>query len=96
MRLTNQEIKSIKKAFIEVFVDGEIYLFGSRTDDTKRGGDIDLYLCPSKVYDDKRQRKIKFLLKLDEYIGEQKIDVILAKDSSRTIEKVAQRDGILL
>ena len=43
MRLTKKEIKVIKTYFNQFF-NGEIYLFGSRIDDTKRGGDIDLYL----------------------------------------------------
>ncbi|WOE69014.1 nucleotidyltransferase domain-containing protein [Hydrogenimonas thermophila] len=96
MRLTQYEIRSIKKAFEEVFEGGKIYLFGSRVDDTKRGGDIDLYLVPSKKFDDERERKIKFLIKLDEYIGEQKIDVILAKDKNRLIEQEALRYGVEL
>lgn len=86
----------IKKAFLEVFENGEIYLFGSRVDDTKRGGDIDLYLVPKITFDDERKRKIDFLVKLDNYIGEQKIDAVIAKDKSRLIEQVALRDGIQL
>lgn len=46
MRLTNSEIEAIKKAFLKTFEDGKIYLFGSRADDTKKGGDIDLYIVP--------------------------------------------------
>jgi len=85
----------IKKAFKEVFIGGEIYLFGSRVDDNQNGGDIDLYLVPyDRSYD--RDKKTKFLVKLDEYIGEQKIDVILAKDTNRLIEKEALRYGIKL
>ncbi len=41
MRLKQYDIECIKQSFIEVFDEGEIYLFGSRTDDTMRGGDID-------------------------------------------------------
>ena len=44
MRLKQHYIDSIKKYFVEVFEHGEVYLFGSRVDDTKKGGDIDLYL----------------------------------------------------
>ena len=96
MRLTEHEVESIKKAFIETFEDGAIYLFGSRIDDSKRGGDIDLYICPHKKYDDEMQRKIKFLVKLDEYIGEQKIDAVVAKDKTRLIEREAISTGIKL
>jgi len=39
MRLTQFEIQSIVNTFHEVFRNGEIYLFGSRTDDTKKGGE---------------------------------------------------------
>ena len=96
MRLTENEVVLIKKAFIEIFEEGKIYLFGSRVDDSKRGGDIDLYLVPVKKHNDERDKKIKFLIKLDEYIGEQKIDAILAKDQNRLIEQEALRYGIKL
>ena len=96
MRLSNFEQDMIKKAFLEVFKRGKVYLFGSRVDDTKRGGDIDLYLVPNIKFDDERIKKRTFSIKLDEYIGEQKIDIVIAKDKSRLIEQVALRDGILL
>ena len=96
MRLTNHERESIKKAFKEIFGEGKVYLFGSRVDDTQRGGDIDLYLVPNKKYDDILERKIAFLAKLDEYIGEQKIDVIIAKDPNRFIEQEAMCNGVEL
>ena len=44
MRLTSAQHQDIKKYFLEVFEEGQIYLFGSRVDDAKRGGDIDLYI----------------------------------------------------
>jgi predicted nucleotidyltransferase len=96
MRLTDKERQFIKKAFYETFQDGKIYLFGSRVDNTKRGGDIDLYLCPIQKFENERELKRKFQILLDEYIGEQKIDVIMAKDENRLIEQVAIRDGVEL
>jgi hypothetical protein len=42
MRLTNYEITSIKESFHQIFDTGKIYLFGSRIDDSLKGGDIDL------------------------------------------------------
>ena len=95
MRLTEEERKLIKQAFLETFKDGKIHLFGSRVDDTKRGGDIDLYIVP-KNKNELRKKKIDFLVKLNEYIGEQKIDVVIAKDKNRLIEKIAIKDGIEL
>ncbi|MBD3789919.1 MAG: nucleotidyltransferase domain-containing protein [Campylobacterales bacterium] len=96
MRLTPYEHEMIKKAFLETFEEGKIYLFGSRVDDTKRGGDIDLYLCPDTKFENERERRRAFLIKLDEYIGEQKIDAIMAKDPDRLIEKEALSTGVEL
>ena len=96
MRLNHYEIESIKKAFQQSFEDGEVYLFGSRLDDNKRGGDIDLYLCPSKKFANEGERKIDFLVLLQTYIGEQKIDAIMATDNNRAIEKTALNEGINL
>jgi predicted nucleotidyltransferase len=96
MRLTKEEQFLISKAFLESFESGKIYLFGSRVDDNKKGGDIDLYLCPAKNFDDESERKLKFLLKLYEDLGEQKIDIVLRKDRNRLIEQEAIRSGVLL
>ena len=96
MRLTETEQNLITKAFYEIFQDGKIYLFGSRVDDAKRGGDIDLYLCPKQKHENERELRRKFQVLLNEYIGEQKIDVVMAKDENRLIEQVAMRDGVEL
>jgi len=95
MRLTKYEINSIKKAFKETFGEGKIFLFGSRVDDTKRGGDIDLYI-ESKQKENLLDKKIDFLVSLKQKIGDQKIDVIISKDKSRLIEQEAIKKGIKL
>ena len=78
MRLTKQEIEAIQSTFKEVFKKGDIYLFGSRVDDTKRGGDIDLYII-SDVKENLTALKIDFLVSLKQKIGEQKIDVVMSR-----------------
>jgi uncharacterized protein len=45
MRLDDTEKKALKYALDEF--KGDVYLFGSRLDRKKRGGDIDLLLIPS-------------------------------------------------
>ena len=95
MRLTKQEQQIIKKVFKESFEDGKIYLFGSRTDDTQRGGDIDLYIETNNKKD-MLSKKIKFLASLKDAIGDQKIDVIISKDKTRVIEQEAISKGIEL
>ena len=95
MRLTKYEIESIRKIFYETFKDGRIYLFGSRLDDTKRGGDIDLYI-QTEDKNDLLLKKVDFLAKLKDKIGDQKIDVVVSKDRNRIIEQEAQNKGIQL
>jgi len=43
MRLQRQEIQTILQVAHQIYGEKvKVYLFGSRLDDTKRGGDIDL------------------------------------------------------
>jgi predicted nucleotidyltransferase len=95
MRLTSIEHQAIKKYFIEVFKEGEIYLFGSRVDDSRKGGDIDLYL---RIKETKNlvSKKLDFLVKLKREIGQQKIDVVFDKKLNRSIDRVAISNGIIL
>ena len=47
MRLSNEYREAIKRNGNAIFgQDCKILLFGSRTDDSKKGGDIDLYIIP--------------------------------------------------
>ena len=98
MRLTKYEITSIKKSFKEVFEDGEIYLFGSRVDDSLKGGDIDLYIKLNHPISTRNilDKKSKFRIKLEDKIGEQKIDIVISKDTVRPIEQEALQKGIKL
>lgn len=98
MRLTTYEITSIKETFKEIFGDGKIFLFGSRVDDAKKGGDIDLYIKLDCSLDTKERlhKKSQFRIKLEDKIGEQKIDIIISKDINKSIEKEALATGVLL
>ena len=85
MRLEKNEIFIIKSTFEKIFVSGDIYLFGSRIDDNKKGGDIDLYLVTNYDFN----KELEFRILLQEKLGEQKIDILFSKDKNRDIEKVA-------
>ncbi len=95
-RLKDWEVKIIKETAKKVFGEGtKVYLFGSRVYPEKKGGDIDLYVIPAnreKVF----QKKRKFLIELWRTLGEQKIDVVLAKHKIRTIDKIALKEGVEL
>ena len=94
MRLTQLQVDEIKNCFSKSFESGELYLFGSRLDDNKRGGDIDLYIIPDNETD-LYKKKIAFLVELEKKIGEQKIDVVLArKGVVRDIDETVLREGV--
>lgn len=95
MRLSQRYIEVIKKYFDQFFQNGEIYLFGSRVDDTKKGGDIDLYFV-LKEHSNLFEKKIKFLSRVKRELGEQKIDIVFNTDNKRLIEKEALQWGIKL
>ena len=63
MRITDIEKDQIKKTIINVFGEKiKIILFGSRVDDNKKGGDIDLYIEPLNTDKDYYEKKIKVIL----------------------------------
>lgn len=93
MRLTEKEVKSIKDIILELDSEALIYLFGSRVDDKKKGGDIDILILSSKITEENR-RGIK--MKLYDALGEQKIDLLIAFDTSNPFVKIALETGIIL
>ncbi len=93
--MSNKEIRAITSTFKDIFKSGKIYLFGSRVDNTKKGGDIDLYI-QTEAKDNLLEKKLNFLVELKKKIGEQKIDIIISKDINRPIEQIALKEGILL
>lgn len=101
MRLTEAQRTAIRETVAETFGAGTcVWLFGSRVDDTKRGGDIDL-LIEAKQNDVEEivRAEIAFLTKLQMKLGEQKIDVLLDYPSRKIrppIFAIAKQTGILL
>ena len=95
MRLRAAEVEAIRECFYDTFWEGEISLFGSRVDDTQKGGDIDLFLeVPDKS--DLFRKKIIFLAHLKKMIGDQRVDVVFDEDDTRLIEWEARKWAIPL
>ena len=73
-----------------------VYLFGSRVDDTKKGGDIDLYIETTRQ-ENLFDKKIALLMALHKQLGEQKIDIIINDFSQeKMIYTIAKQTGIKL
>ena len=93
MRLKPEEITAINETVHALDGEAMVYLFGSRVDDSKRGGDIDL-LVMSQTLTRSDAGKIRW--RLWELMGEQKIDILIAKDTSDPFVRIAMKEGILL
>ena len=74
VRVSEDEIKCLKKSILDRDPDGTVYLFGSRTDPLQQGGDIDiLILSDSLTRQDIRAIRLEFF----DLFGEQKLDIVL-------------------
>ena len=94
MRLSSDEVQTLKSTLKLLSDSAQLYLFGSRVNDTKRGGDIDLLVVSSKLTkQDLRKLKFDFYDKF----GEQKIDILLddGKNKDLFIEMIKKK-AILL
>jgi len=86
MRLTKFQTETIKTLAKKHFGrETTVFLFGSRTDDSGKGGDIDLFIKNNSPVNLTIDAKIHFLAELKSKIGERKIDVVL--DSAITKQK---------
>jgi len=86
LRLNQNEIETIKKVLFELFGEIDIYIFGSQTDLSKRGGDIDIFIPKKLPFEKKLKAKILLQEKLLK-----KIDLIDHKNFDREIEKEGLR-----
>lgn len=98
MRIKKEHIEFIKSTAQTLFWDdAKVYLFGSRVDDNKKGGDIDLYI-ETNVKEKLLQRKLKMMGALHKELGEQKIDIVINNHSTddKFIYTIARNEGIVL
>lgn len=101
MRLTSQQIESLKQVAAEVFgPQAQICLFGSRADDHRRGGDIDLYVSGVVLsMDAQLDAKLRFLVKAKRLLGERRIDLVFAPMPGQPvlpIQRIARETGVPL
>lgn len=86
MRLGKFQIDTINTLAKKHFgKETTVFLFGSRTDDSGKGGDIDLFIRNNSQADLTIEAKIHFLAELKSKIGERKIDVVF--DNAITKQK---------
>ena len=95
MRISEHEKNVIVDAVKSVDPNARLWLFGSRTDDNKKGGDIDIAILSEKVNKDVMQ-KIQIRRFICNRIGEQKIDIVASADGKEAFFRLAVEEGIQL
>ncbi|GFO71247.1 toxin [Bathymodiolus japonicus methanotrophic gill symbiont] len=94
MRLTKDEINNIKNSVLTLDASADVYLFGSRVDDSKRGGDIDLLITSTRL-NEQNLRTIR--RQFFDRFGEQKMDLFLdAGDTNNAFINMIKPNAIKL
>jgi len=101
VRLSDKDLEAIKRLFREIFgKDDHLWLFGSRVDLNRRGGDIDLYIETKEVDASVAVTKRSRLWgRLQDAIGAQKLDIllnVLAFESQLRMYNEAKTTGVML
>lgn len=95
VRLTKAEIESLVKATKECFLESAtLWLFGSRKDPSKRGGDIDLYI-ETDLEKGLVEAKLKMRSQIWPVFGDQKIDILVRSRHQELspMHKIAKESG---
>ncbi len=99
MRLQPQHILAIKQLTQDIFgSQAVVRLFGSRLDDTVRGGDVDLHIdCPERV-ESPALAISRLGAACSRAMFGRKVDVVLSAPglSELPIHRVAKAEGIVL
>jgi predicted nucleotidyltransferase len=76
MRLTASEVTAIREEIGRLDPKAEVYLFGSRADDTARGGDVDLLVISETLsFRDELRLRGRIL----DRIGWQQLDLVVRR-----------------
>ncbi|MBK7463762.1 MAG: nucleotidyltransferase domain-containing protein [Betaproteobacteria bacterium] len=93
MRLAVEERSAISQVIHQADENALIYLFGSRTNDSAKGGDIDLLVLSKKL---NLMMKLDILAQLHRQLGERKIDIVVYPDTSRPFPRMIMQEGVRL
>jgi predicted nucleotidyltransferase len=93
MRLKPEEIETIRATVQQADPDAVVYLFGSRLDDSAKGGDIDL-LVESQKLSPAQRRKLQEELFVN--LGLQRVDLVVTADYREPFARVVRAEGVRL
>ena len=99
MRLSAADRDLIKqRVHNHVGPSATIRLFGSRLDESRRGGDIDIFVDLAEPVDDRLRLECELSALLERALDGRSVDVVVAAPNlaARTIDCVARQTGVAL
>ena len=93
MRISEKERELINTTVHNYDPESKIFLFGSRVDDNKKGGDIDLLIITRR---NSFLDQLNLKGKLKEKIGDQKIDLLLTDNQESAFVKNIFQGALVL
>lgn len=77
VRLSAEQATAIRQSVLRFDPEAQVLLFGSRADDRRRGGDIDLLIVSKRIGLGER---LQLQSALEDVLGLQKIDLLIVPD----------------
>lgn len=99
MRLTQAQIEQIKAVVSQLFGDqARVSLFGSRANDSARGGDVDLFISTPQPLNNPTILAAKVAARVMRFQQGRKVDVVVKAPniSEQPIFDIAEKTGVLL
>ena len=99
MRLTPAQIDTIKSTAQAVLGEGaQVTLFGSRVDDTLKGGDVDLMVAVEQAVAEPALMAARVASLIERGMGGRKVDVLLKAPNlmEQPIHRIAEQEGVRL
>ena len=96
MRLAERLKQHIIRSVLASFGDVDIYLFGSRVDDAKRGGDIDIAIDVELSTEQFKHHKIQFISSLIRVGLDLKIDIVPYNSEDKLLRDEIHRSALKL
>jgi uncharacterized protein len=95
MRLTASEVTAIREEIGRLDPNAEVYLYGSRADDSARGGDIDLLVVSESLG---FREVLRLRTRILDRIGWQQLDLVVRRRDqlNEPLAAIAQETGIKL
>jgi predicted nucleotidyltransferase len=93
MRISETEKRVVTEAVQTADPGARVWLFGSRADDAKKGGDIDIAILSRNIGVPER---MKIRRSITGILGEQRIDIVVSADGTEPFFRLAVETGVPL